>query len=267
MKQRTGIIASLCVALLASTAPSLCARAGNADESSTLLQRVQSNVEKFVDDFGLMRYQENVEQQKLRDNEKVAYQQEFVFDSIMRMRYDEGKLKADEQRIMERTPRHVEARPLVSTYGFSTLAMVFHPYYADDFRFSQLAMDSSQDAGLTRIHFEHIAGKPTPVLYQMIGADKPLELSGDAWVDAASGDIHRIQMTLKITVDDPGIKAIRAELSYSPVTLEDETAPRFLPATATIDVETARQHWRNIHKFQDYRKYRVSINMSGATTQ
>src|SRR5579871_2378516 len=73
MKQRTGIIASLCVALLASTAPSLCARAGNADESSTLLQRVQSNVEKFVDDFGLMRYQENVEQQKLRDNEKVAY--------------------------------------------------------------------------------------------------------------------------------------------------------------------------------------------------
>jgi hypothetical protein len=41
----------------------------------------------------------------------------------------------------------------------------------------------------------------------------------------------------------------------------------WLPASATIDLETPRQHWRNIHHFTDYRKYRVAVSIPGASTE
>ena len=232
-----------------------------------LLAKVQSNMEKFVDDFSLIRYEEDLVQEKLKDNDKVAYQQEIVYDSIIRTSYDEGKLNFVEQRLMEKSPPHVESRPLLSTYGFSALATVFHPYYASSFRFTRLADDTVDGRNLARIGFEHIPGTSTPVLYQMIGADKPMELGGTAWFDPASGDIYRIDASFGVQADDPGFKSIRANLIYAPVNLRDESAARMLPATATIDLETKRQHWRNIHHFADYRKYRVSTNVPGVTTQ
>jgi hypothetical protein len=62
-----------------------------------------------------------------------------------------------------------------------------------------------------------------------------------------------------------GLKTIRASVEFKPVLLQDETAPRVLPVSATIDLETPRQHWRNVHRFSDYRKFRVVMNMPGAT--
>jgi len=243
------------------------AGAAPADALSDLLPRTQSNVEKFVEDFSYLRYEEDLVQQKLTQHEKVAYKQETVFDSIVRMRYDEGKLRIDEQRIPEKSPRRVEPRPLLSTYGFSTLAMIFHPYYQSSFRFTRLEDGALQGTSLARIHFEHIPGQPSPVLYQMIGADKPLELTGTAWIDSASGEIHRIEAAFSLESNDLGLKAIRADLSYAPVILQDESAPHLLPAVATIDLETPRQHWRNIHHFVDSRKYRVTTNIPGASAQ
>jgi hypothetical protein len=243
------------------------ASAEGGDALSDLLLKAQSNVEKFVEDFSYLRYEEDFVQQKLTQHEKVAYKRETVFDSIIRMHYEEGKLRIDEQRIPEKNTRRVESRPLLSTYGFSTLAMIFHPYYQSSFRFTRLEDGTLQGTTLARIHFEHIPSQPSPVLYQMIGADKPLELTGTAWIDPTSGEIHRIEAALSLESNDLGLKAIRADLSYAPVTLQDESAPHLLPAVATIDLETPRQHWRNIHHFVDYRKYRVTTNMPGASTQ
>lgn len=234
---------------------------------SGLLAKAQLSVEKFVEDFSYIRYEEDLVQQKLNEHEKVAYQREAVFDSIMRIRYEEGQLQIDEQRVVEKPPRRIDTRPLLSTYGFSTLAMIFHPYYQSSFRFTRLQDDSMDGRTVARVHFEHIPGKSSPVLYQMIGADKPLELTGIAWVDPASGEIHRIEASFNVESHDLGLKEIRAGLTYAPVTLQGETEARLLPATATIDLETARQHWRNIHRFEDYRKYRVTMSMPGAAQQ
>lgn len=267
----------LCVVSLAGFSVLLCSPVNAQNETAPpavaqqapfeLLDKVQSNMEKFVGDFSLIRYEEDLVQQKLKDNDKVAYQQEIVYDSIIRTSYEEGKLNFVEQRLMEKFPSHVESRPLLSTYGFSALATVFHPYYASSFRFTRLADDTVDGRMLARIVFEHIPGTPTPVLYQMIGADKPLELSGTAWLDSSSGDIYRIDASFGLETNDLGFKSIRAKLTYGSVNLLDEPAPKMLPVIATVDLETKRQHWRNIHHFSDYRKYRVSTNVLGVATQ
>ena len=272
VRHRAQLRSAACVALLVAQVCSFAisppiTRAGDADALSALLPKTRANVEKFVEDFSYIRYEEDIVQEKLNEHEKVAYKQETVFDSITRVHCEEGQLYVDEQRVMEKLPRHVEARPLLSTYGFSTLAMIFHPYYESSFRFTRMEDDSLEGRTVARVHFEHIPGRPSPVLYQMIGADKPLGLTGTAWVDQLSGAIQRIEATLSVESNELPLKKIRAELTYAPVTLQGETAPLLFPATATIDLETARQHWRNIHHFVDYRKYRVTMNMPGATQQ
>jgi hypothetical protein len=231
-----------------------------------ILPKTHAFVQQFAEDFSYLRYEEDVVQAKLKNNnnEKVAYQQERVFDSIVRMRFEEGKLRVDEQRTLEKW-RHVESRPLLNTYGFCTLAMIFHPYYESSFRFSHAGDDVLQGRVLARVQFEHLAGTPTPVLYQMFGPDRPLEVRGTAWVDAATGEIYRIEATIAPAVSDMGVKMIRAAVEFQPILLQAETTPRVLPVSATIDLETPRQHWRNVHHFTDYRKYRVAMNMPGAT--
>ena len=161
---------------------------------------------------------------------------------------------------MERAPDKNELRPLLNTDGFSTLAMVFHPYYQSSFRFKKFDDEAIDGQILARIGFEHIPGNPTPILYQMIDADKPMEISGIAWIDP-DGKIHRIERNVGSSMSDMGLKAVRAQLEYGLVILRDETVPRWLPVSATIDLETPRQHWRNVHRFVDYKKYRTEIKL------
>jgi len=245
------------------------ARAGDPEQVQQLLTKTHTLVEQFVDQFSVLRYEEDVAQQKLKSKEsdKVAYKQETVFDSIVRMRFEEGKLRVEEQRLMEKTPVHVQSRPLLNTYGFSTMAMIFHPYYESSFRFTGSEDDTLQGRTLARVHFEHIAGTPSPLLYQMINVDRPVELTGTAWIDRLTGQICRIEAETGSTLSDMGLNTIRAQVEYAPVLLQGETNPQWLPVSATIDLETPRQHWRNIHRFTDYRKYRVAVSIPGAKTE
>ena len=260
--QRARGIVSTAVALLALLVP-LPASAGSPDAPDPLVAKTRAAVEQFSQQFTYLRYDEDIEQQKLKSNEKIDYQRKTLFDSIMIIRYEEGGVRITEQRLMEKTPAHVDARPLLATYGFSALAMVFHPAYEFSFRFTRLGDDALQGTPLARIRFEHLPGTPSPILYQMITDDRPLDLSGTAWLDPATGAIHRIEVESGSTLSEMGVKSIRAVLQYGPVVLQDETQPQWLPVSATIDLETPRQHWRNVHRFSDYRKYRVDVKLSG----
>jgi hypothetical protein len=162
---------------------------------------------------------------------------------------------------VERAPDKHELRPLIKTDGFSTLAMIFHPYYQSSFRFKKLEDDAFNGQLLARIGFEHVPGTRSPILYQMVYTERPLELSGVAWIDPSSGNIHRIETTVGSSMTDMGLKTLRAELIYGFVSFKDEPQPQWLPVSATIDLETPKQHWRNVHRFVNYKKYRTDIKL------
>lgn len=236
----------------------------SADGLQQLLALTQARVERFVEQFSDMRYEEDVLQEKLKNNDRVEYKRETVYDSLLRTRFEEGQLRVDEQRLVQKSAAHVDSRPLLNTTGFSTLAMVFHPFYERSFRFTRSDDDTFQGKLLARVQFKHIEGTPSPILYQMVAGEQPLELTGTAWIDSGSGEIMRIEVAANSAAGDMGVKSIHAELIYGPVKLQDEPQPQWLPVSATIDLETPRQHWRNVHHFADYRKYRVTMNLPGA---
>ena len=252
-----GLLAPLALLCLFSPFP---AAAQKADSQWDLLNKTQTRVEQFVEQFAYLRYQEDILQEKLRTNDRPEYKQETVYDALLMTRFEDGRLRVEEQRLIERAPDKHELRPLIKTDGFSALAMVFHPYYQSSFRFKKFDDEAIDGQILARIGFEHIPGTPTPILYQMIYADKPMEISGVAWVDP-NGNIHRIEMNVGSSMSDMGLKSVRAQLDYGLVTLKDEPEPQWLPVSATIDLETPKQHWRNVHRFVNYKKYRTEIKL------
>lgn len=240
--------------------------AQGSDELKQLMPKTQGFVEEFAQQLSYLRYEEDIVQQKLKGNDRIEYKQDTLYDSLIRMRIEDGQLRVEEQRLVEKGPVRPEVRPLLLTSGFSSLAMVFHPYYESSFRFSRLEDDTVAGKRFVRIHFEHIPGTPSPALYQMIFAEKPLDISGTAWIDPETGAIDRLETEVGSTMADMGLKTLRAELTYGSVALQDEPRPLWLPVSATVDLETPHQHWRNIHHFGDYRKYRVAVKIEAVPT-
>ena len=52
---------------------------------------------------------------------------------------------------------------------------------------------------------------------------------------------------------------MHSEIRYASVKFQDPEETYWMPISAAIDLETPRQHWRNMHRFSNYRRFRATI--------
>lgn len=227
-----------------------------------VLSLASKHVEDFVDQFSAVKCTERVSQSKLGNNGRVVFQTESVFDYLAMLQAADGELTVNESRLQQSqtTPRG-NASLLVSN-GFSTLLMIFHPYYRSSFQF-ELLPEMTVDGKLRkRIAFHHISGAPSPSVLLLRGREFPLDLKGEAWIDAESGAIVRITAALEAPLEDLGLRSFNSEVHYAPIGFTGMSGAFWLPLTATIEVQTPRQHWRNVHQFIDYQRFSVDTQSS-----
>jgi hypothetical protein len=142
--------------------------------------------------------------------------------------------------------------------GFATLFLVFHPYYSGAFRFTDLGQETIDGHLLQKIQFEHVRGLRTPAALALRGREYPLELTGTAWIDPQTGSLARITAGVEQGLDDIGMKWMRSDVNFVPITFKDSGTTIWFPEQAHVEVETPRQHWRNTHRFTDYKLFSVS---------
>jgi len=73
-----------------------------------------------------------------------------------------------------------------------------------------------------------------------------------------SGCIAKIQAGIGDTLLDVGLKSLNAEIEFAPVPFSDTKKVYWFPSQTLVEVETPKQHWRNLHQFTAYRKFSVS---------
>ena len=56
------------------------------------------------------------------------------------------------------------------------------------------------------------------------------------------------------------MKSLRSDVDYAPFRFTGLAQPYWLPSLATVDVETPRQHWRNVHRFTAYMRFSTSTD-------
>ena len=231
----------------------------DARKLNDLLQRIGSRTSAFLEQFSDVKCTERVLQEKLGKDDKVVLKEESAYDYLVILTNAGGELSLSESRLslQQAKPDRKNTSMLLSN-GFATLFLVFHPFYAEAFRFNLAGEEIVGGRMLDKVTFQHIQGTKSPAALALRGREYPLELSGTAWVDPESGAIARIEAGIADTLQDVGLKSLQAEIEFAPIPFGDAQPVYWFPTRARVEVETPRQHWRNLHQFTEYKKFSVS---------
>jgi len=254
----------LCVILLMSLP--LMAAAGSEPGASPdvqklndLLARTSDRTAAFLDQFSDVKCTEQVRQEKLGKDDKVELKEDSAYDYLVMLTNNGGDLNLSESRIpVKEVKRDRKNTSMLLSNGFATLFLVFHPYYSAAFKFSLAGEEELGGRILQKISFQHITGMKSPAALALRGREYPLELSGTAWIDPETGSIAKIEAGIADTLSDVGLKSLTSEIDFSPVPFTDAKQVYWFPTQARVEVETPRQHWRNLHQFNSYKKFSVS---------
>lgn len=261
MRVRMHIARSVSACWLAIVAAAVCvpSRAAADDSLQALLARTGDQVNAFLDVLSDTNCTEHVTQQKVGDSGKIIEKQESAFDYLILLSNTGGDLNLVESRLpSDPKAKPKEGAPLLLSNGFSTLFLIFHPSYSAGFEFSLEGEETLNGRSFAKIHFEHIRGTPSPAALAVRGREYPLDLAGTAWIDPASGAIAQLDAQLESGMEDVGLRSMRTHVEYAPVSFGATSQAYWLPAQATVEVESLHQHWRNIHTFSGYKRFSVN---------
>jgi hypothetical protein len=225
-----------------------------------LLALTSKQVASFVDQFSEVKCTEHVTQEKLKQNDKAERRADSTYDYLVILTNSGGELSLDESRLAVEGPKpdKNQSKPLLVSNGFATLFLIFHPYYAGSFQFSSLGDETLGGRRLTKVRFEHIPNTRSVAALALRGREYPLDFSGIAWIDPSNGLIARIVAGIDSGIEDLGMKSLRSEVEFAPVRFGGKDSAYWFPSQATVEVQTLRQHWRNTHRFYDYKRFSVS---------
>ena len=229
------------------------------DPLTILVERAGNHVSQFLDVISDVNCRERVLQEKLNEKGKAEEKAESTFDYLIMLSTTGGDFNLVESRIVPEGTKQVKklSKPLLVSNGFSTLFLVFHPYYAPGFHFALAGEEALNGKNFTRVDFRHIVGMRSPAALAVRSREYPLELSGSAWIDAQSGTIAKITANVESGMEDVGLLALRSEVRFAPVTFHNSQEAFWLPARAVVEVESRHQRWRNTHEFSDYKRFSV----------
>jgi len=245
-----------------SDAPSLSeAPARLAPSGLQSLLRARALVEKSFEESSNVICTENVTQAVVGKNGKANYREDSIFDYQMQAKTNGGSLKLVETRDTRKSSFRDSARTLLITNGFTAMLLIVHPDYETSYTFEPAGEETLDGATFSKVNFKPVPGASSPAALQLRGQNYPIPLSGTLWIDTQSGAITKLVATMDSSFSDLGLQAMRSEIHYSLIHFRDPDEAYWMPLSAVIDVETPRQHWRNVHRFAGYKRFKATIQV------
>jgi hypothetical protein len=234
------------------------------DEPRPLVDRVTQAVMTFLEEFSNVECTEAVSQTRLKEHGKIEFAENSTYDYLVLAESGGGELTLAESRLAKQEPHKTTHLPLMVTNGFSTLLLIFHPEYRSGFEFKPLEDEEMDGKAYARLAFRHIPGMRSTAALMVGGREYPLDFQGVVWIDKGTGEIRKISAGLESPMNDIGLRSMHTEVVYAPVKFQETSNIYWLPQTATIDVESLHEHWRNVHHFTDYRQFSTSAKEKGS---
>jgi hypothetical protein len=233
---------------------SVVSAAGQVSQAPSAADLAQRQVTAYLAKLADLHCTETVTQEKLTGNGHVEASEHAKYDYLIMIDGNGDDLQLNESRI-EASASHRKQLPMLVTNGFSTVLLVFHPYYRDSFTFDTGADEIIDGKEVIPIHFSHIPGRRSPAALALRGREYPLDLKGTAWLDRKSGDVVRMDVGLLNDMSDIGLRSLMVRVDYKSATLSGTAKDLNLPSVAVVEVTTPRQHWRNTHVFDAYKSF------------
>jgi hypothetical protein len=262
---------TLMIALLAFALP---AGAGSPYTTHDLLLRAGRSAEEFWKQLQAVNCVETVEQARLSRQGKIVYRQQSVFDYLVMIQFTPDDLLLDESRAVIPQPPEKKKKAadeataaLVVTNGFPAFELIFHPLYQNSFEYSQPEQVLADGKPLLLVRFRHVRGSRSPSVLKLKSREYPVEWEGSAWLNPDTYEITRIFASVQGSLAEIGLNTLTADVRYAPIHFKEDPQAHLLPESATVEVETAHQHWKNTHTFAQYRHFSVDVKTEMGTPQ
>jgi hypothetical protein len=223
------------------------------------LARTRKFVQEYFDKFSDLTCKESVTQLVLNGSGHTIYRENSAYDYQFQTTGQSGTLKFNETRETRSPAFRDPARTLLVTTGFASLLLVAHPMYEASYVFEPAGDETIAGVSYSVIHFKPIPGATSPATLRLRGRNYPLPMSGTLWVEPQSGAIVKLEANVDSSLSDLGLAGMHSEVHYAVHTFHNPDASVWIADSAVIDVETPHQHWRNLHRFTDYKRFDVNV--------
>jgi tetratricopeptide (TPR) repeat protein len=154
----------------------------------------------------------------------------------------------------------------LGTFGLTSLVMIFHPAYRDEYEFSCEGLSHWQGGKAWQVHFRQRPDKPARV--RGYGTDKqmlPVSLRGRAWIAADTFQIVSLETDLVAPVPQIPLNAEHIFIEYAPVQFRTYKRELWLPQSADLFIDFNVRRIHRTHRFTDYMLFSVDETQKIAT--
>jgi VWFA-related protein len=234
-------------------------------EVSVILQKMGRSVDDFVRDVGDLIANEDVTQEKLNANGTIRAK-ERVQDSYLVLHHGYEWGASAEYRMDEKGNRLgpiglekgylVTSGHALSCISFSTLAQA-----QSKFRYLGEEKIDSRETYVMGFAQQPGVATFTTTMTGTGGPDVDMLTQGILWVDKNSFQIVRMRSDLLAPNNEIRIDHLTTEVSFREVQLQDVPNALWLPSDVDVYIEIGKQKFHNIHRYTNYRRYRVSVKV------
>jgi hypothetical protein len=164
--------------------------------------------------------------------------------------------------------QHLANAPML-TYGFATAPLEhFNPPNLTASRFRYFGRQTVDGMETDVVGFAEIPGAyGGPTEFGFKNREVALFVQGLAWIDTTTHEILRIRTWLLAPRPDVGLEAQTTQVEYGAVRLPEISTTFRLPTTVIVttvmvDVFLHKHQFHNVHRYSDYKLFRVEGRIS-----
>jgi hypothetical protein len=234
-------------------------------ELPVILQKLGRSVDDFVREIGDLIAHEDVTQEKLNAKGKIKAK-ERVQDNYLILHHGYAWGASAEYRMDDKGNRlgaiGLEKGYLV-TSGYALSCISFSTVAQSQSRFRYLGEEKIDSPETYVLGF---AQRPGEAIFLVTmrgngGKDVDMLTQGILWVDKYSFQIIRMRSDLLSPRNEIRLDQLTTEVRFGEVQLQDVPNPLWLPSDVDVSMEIDKQKFRNVHRYTNYRRYRVSVKI------
>jgi tetratricopeptide (TPR) repeat protein len=235
--------------------------ASNQDELKGILKKVGEGVEAFFKNFPNTVSLEQVHQELLGKNGKVARSLDQDFQYLMLAQPDQWGVGVEEHRS---TAQGASAaiggsdQGLMLTSGFASFSLFFHPAYQNGAGFRYLGRQTLDGRNLHVIAF---AQKPETAQrverFRSDDGSASILLQGVAWINPMNFQIVRLRTDLLAPQPNVRLQKQTTEISFRQVSFKEVASTLWLPQQVIVMVDWRGRVYRNQHRYSDFKLFNV----------
>jgi len=169
-----------------------------------------------------------------------------------------GYLNVEETRDGQEAPLTFPKQ--LATRGLAAFALIFHPFYVDDFAMTCEGLGQWRGAPAWQVRFAQRSDRlPRFRTYQVGTRRFPVKIKGRAWVAADSHQVLRLEVDLLEPLPEIKLQSEHLAIEYRPVDFPRRKLQLWLPESAELYLDfRGSRHFRR-HSFSEFLLFAVDL--------